>query len=125
MSADFVPYDRTLGALDYLAGVAWLAVVLVALGYASVRLRRALVGGWSGPPALVADVVIGLTLAIVLAEILGTFGWFTELGYPVACVLAALGSLLVPARAGVFPPAPAGPRYGIYVVAIGIGRAHV
>ena len=118
MSADFASHERTLGVLDYLAGVAWLAVVLLALGYASVRVRRALLGGWSGPPALVAEVVIGLTLAIVIAQVLGTFGLFTEAAYPIACVLAAAGALLVPARAGEAPPAPANHRYGMYVVAV-------
>jgi hypothetical protein len=118
MSADFASYERTLGVIDYLAGAAWLAVVLLALGYAAVRVRRALLGGWSGPPALVAELVVGLTLAILVAEVLGTFSLFTEVAYPIACVLVALGSLLIPARAGESPPAPAGHRYGMYVAGI-------
>ncbi len=119
MSAEFVPYERTLGFLDYLAGVAQLAIVVAALGFAAVRLRRALLPGWSGSPALVADLVIGLTLAIVVAELLGTFSLLTSFAFPAACVVVALLSLLVGERAAPeAPPAPAGPSYGIWIVAV-------
>jgi hypothetical protein len=118
MMPGFGDYERTLGALDYLAGVAWLALVVLALAFASVRVRRALLPGWSGTPALVGDLVAGLTFAIVLAEILGTVSAFGEVGYPIACVALAAGSALLPAGAGDGPPAPPGPRLGIHVVAI-------
>jgi hypothetical protein len=148
MSADFIPYERTLDALDYLAGVAWLLIVLGALGFAAVRLRRALLPGWTGPPALVGDFVLGLALAIVIAQVLGTFSAFTVVGYPVACVLVAMltlglggaGVLALPSRPhpqhgredGAMqdaergrkampmapPPNPDGPNYGHWVVAV-------
>ena len=122
MSADFLPYERTLGLLDYLAGVAQLAIVIGALVFAAVRLRRMLLPRWSGPPALVADVVVGLTLAIVLAELLGTFGLFTSFAYPTACVVVALAAGWVGARGReatpTAPPAPAGPGYGVWIVAV-------
>src|SRR5687768_7028632 len=75
MSADFIPYERTLDALDYLAGVAWLLIVLGALGFAAVRIRRALLPGWTGP------------------QVLGTFSAFTAVGYPIACILVAILTL--------------------------------
>ena len=119
MTADFAPYERTLGALDYLAGAAWLGIVLLALGFAAVRVRRALLADWTGPPALVGDTVVGLTLAIVLAEALGTISLFTTAAYPIACFALALGATLLPARAGAgAPPNPGASRLGLYVVAI-------
>ena len=121
MSPGFENYERTLGLFDYLAGAAWLAVALLALGYLSLRVRRMLLGGWSGPPALVADFVIGLVLAIVVAQALGTFGLFTATGYPVACVLLALLAWVLVGNRRVAsepPPAPAGPRWGMWIVAI-------
>jgi hypothetical protein len=121
VSPGFEDYERTLGLFDYLAGAAWLAVVLLALGYLSLRVRRTLLGGWSGPPALVADIVIGLVLAIVVAQALGTFGLFTAAGYPIACVvLALLAWVLLGDRkvASEPPPAPAGPRWGMWIVGI-------
>ena len=127
MSPHFAPTsERTLSALEYLAGAAELAVLLLALGYAAVRLRRTLLPGWSGPPALVADATLGITLAIVLAEALGTFGWFSAGGYIAgSLVLAALVPVLAgrlearrPAGSPAGPPAPPGPRYAMPVVAV-------
>ena len=42
--------DRVLSVGAYLVGFAELAVILLAVGYGAVRLRRALLSGWSGPP---------------------------------------------------------------------------
>src|SRR5690606_7197885 len=118
--------ERVLGPGDYLLGVLVLAITLGALAFAAVRLRRALLRGWSGPPALVADIVLGLTLALLLGELLGTFGLFTKIGYLLgALAVAAVAPLVAgalerrtaPAGAGE-PPAPPGPRYGVPVVAI-------
>jgi hypothetical protein len=119
VTADFADYERTLGVFDYLAGAAWLGIVLLALAFAAVRIRRALLADWSGPPALIADLVLGLTLAIVLAEALGTLSLFTEAAYPIACVALALGATLLPVRAGSgAPPSPGASRLGLGVVAI-------
>jgi hypothetical protein len=118
--------ERVLGPGDYLLGVLVLAITLGALAFAAVRLRRALLRGWSGPPALVADIVLGLTLALLLGELLGTFGLFTKIGYLLgALAVAAVAPLVAgalerrtaPAGAGE-PPAPPGPRYGVPVVAV-------
>lgn len=118
------PAERTLGAAEYLLGALELGVILVALGYAAVRIRRAMLVGWSGPPAWVADAVAATTLAVALGEALGTFGSFTDLGYLVGCVVtAALAALVAsrvsdrrPAGPSVVPDAPPGPRYGLWVV---------
>ncbi len=114
---------RALGAADYLLGVAELALIVGALAFAAVRLRRAVLPGFSGPPALVAGAVAWMTLAIVLAEILGTFGAYTDAGYMVGCALVAVGAGLVTSRyagrvagAADTPPVPSGPRYGLLVV---------
>ena len=84
--------ERTLGAGAYLAGAVELAIIVGALGFAAVRLRRRFLPGWSGPPALVAELVAGLTLAIALAELLGTFGLFEEWPYLAACVVVGLAA---------------------------------
>ena len=118
MSPDFLPHERTLGLLDYLAGAAWLLIVIAALGYAAVRIRRALLPGWSGSPALVADAVISLTFAIVVAQVLGTFSLFTAAAYPIGCLVLVLLTLFVRAAPPAAPPSPAGPGYGYWVVAV-------
>lgn len=125
MSPHFAsPDERVLSAGEYLAGALALAVPLAALGFAAARLRRALAPDWSGPPALVADLVLGLTLAAWLGELLGLLGLFTLWAYIAgALALAALAPLAARAlgrrvAAGNVPPAPPGPRYGPPVVAV-------
>ena len=74
--------DRALSAGEYLLGAAELGLIVVALAFCAVRLRRLALPGFSGSPALVADAVATLALATVLAELLGTFDLFTEPAYP-------------------------------------------
>lgn len=96
------PSQRTLDAGPYLLGALELALVVAALVYAAVRLRRAILPGWSGAAARVAETVASLALATWLGELLGTFGGFSE-----AAMLA--GALVVAAGAGPVARA-AGPR---------------
>jgi hypothetical protein len=58
-------------ALQYAAGLGRLAAFVVPLGYAAARVRGRLTT-LAGAPAVLADVVIGLSLALVLAEVLGS-----------------------------------------------------
>ena len=119
--------DRALGAGEYLLGAAELGLIVASLALAAVRLRRLALPGFKGTPALVADVVGAITLAIVLGELLGTFGAFTEIGYLIASLLVALLALGVrPRRASIegsadgsdAPPAPPAHRLGLPIVAI-------
>ena len=122
MSGFAAPSERQLAAGDYLLGAAELGVVLLALGWAAVRVRRALLPAWAGPPALVADATLGLGLAVVVAVGLGTFGLFDSLWFPIACVAAAATASLIGDRRRAAPdeppPAPAGPSHGVVVVAV-------
>ncbi|CAN5559354.1 hypothetical protein BH10ACT11_BH10ACT11_07900 [soil metagenome] len=111
---------------QYLLGTLELAVIVAALYFAASRLRRALLPGYTGTPALVGTSVIGIALAIVLAEIVGTFGAFTDVGYLIAVAAAAA---LSPAAASRIaratgadreprPPAPEQTGFGVPLVAI-------
>ncbi len=102
---------RALGAGDYLLGAAELGLIIAALAFATVRLRRYALPGFAGTPALVADIVGMLTLATVLGELLGTFGAFTEFGLLVASLGVALLSLGV--RPGARPHGGARPHRGL------------
>ena len=126
--------ERALGLGDYLLGAAELGLITATLVFAAVRLRRTALPGFAGPPALVCDAVGALTLAILLAEALGTFGAFTETGYLIGSVaVAALAALVPGARQGAWhhrdrsgrgragsdtPPAPPSHQLGLAVVAI-------
>jgi hypothetical protein len=79
-----------VSAGTYLLGVGVLVAIAWPLWLAARRLRAHVVPEWSGPPALLADVVIGLALLEACAQLLGTVGQLRR--GPV--VAAALGSWL-------------------------------
>jgi hypothetical protein len=51
-----------------------LALIALALGFASVRLRRRLLGDWEGAPARLVEVVLALALLTTLLQLVGTLG---------------------------------------------------
>lgn len=58
----------------YILGLAGLAVLGLSLGLAATRLRRRLLPAWHGPPAVLVDAILAITLLIWLAELLGVLG---------------------------------------------------
>ena len=76
---------------EYLAGSVELIVVALALGFAAVRLRARLLGGWSGAPARLAEVVLGLSLLVVTLELVGVIGLYRPGWVLAACVIVGLG----------------------------------
>jgi hypothetical protein len=87
---------------DYLRGSVALSLGLLPWIPASRRLARRFVPDWSGPEAVLAASLIGMTAVIVIAELLGLVSGFRR--WPFAIVSAAVAA--VAAAAG----APAAPR---------------
>lgn len=90
--------------------------MVVAAAAGAVRARSRLLPGWSGPPAWLADLLLGVALVLWIAELLGSVGLFRELPFVVAMVVAGLAirELVAPAprAAGLLrylPPAPSAP----------------
>ncbi len=104
--------ERVLGVGAYLVGFAELLLLVVAYGYAARRLRQAVLGSWSGAPALLCDLVIGITSLILVSEALGTLGAFGEGELLAATALFTAAAVLVSgwlegrAGSGPAPPAP-------------------
>ena len=102
--------ERTLDAAQYLGGVVQLLLIVGPIGWAAYRARRLLLPRWDGPPARVAEVVLGVVAIIWLAEILGTFdsfgGWQLTLASFLAAGLVAWVSARRAPLAGAAPPAP-------------------
>ncbi len=90
--------DRVLTVGAYLLGSLELAVIFGALAYAAWRLRAAILPGWSGAPARVAEAVLVLSAVVVVAELLGSFGLFSLATMLIAAVAAAGASHLISAR---------------------------
>ena len=61
---------------SYLLGCILLIAAVGAIGYASFTVRARVLPRWSNGPARLAEIIIGLSTVVVVAEILGTFGWF-------------------------------------------------
>jgi hypothetical protein len=59
-----------------LVGVLLGALALVPVCAGARALRRSLLRGWSGPPAWLADVVLGLSIIVCTCELLGVVGGF-------------------------------------------------
>ena len=79
--------ERTLTAGAYLVGAVELGAALAALAFGAYRVREALLPEWSGAPARLAEVVLGVSGLICVSELLGTFGGF-ELGVVLAAAVA-------------------------------------
>jgi hypothetical protein len=98
----------------YLVGVLAAALALGAITASAMAVRRRLLPAWSGVPARLAEVVVGLTIALTTVEALGLLGWFE----PVPALIGAVGvsaAVWLLARRGdgardTAPTPPAAPR---------------
>lgn len=81
-----------MNAVSYLIGLALLAIVLVAFAATARSLRRWLVPAWSGPPSLLATLVLGISVATVTGEALGLLGL---LDTPVLVLAAGIPAIVL------------------------------
>jgi hypothetical protein len=87
-----------LGLGAYLAGVAELAAIAIALGFAAVQVRWRLLPAWSGAPARLAELIVGLALLVWAMEALGAIGALSEWALVALCVVLGLGIALIASR---------------------------
>jgi hypothetical protein len=52
----------------------WVLLFVALVGFAAWRLRSLVVPGWLGAPARLAELVLGISIVVVLAEVLGLAG---------------------------------------------------
>jgi hypothetical protein len=78
---------------DYILGVAGLVIVAVSLGLAGRALRRALLPGWTGAPAILAEAVLALGLLVAISELLGLAGILDGILLCAACAIAGWGAI--------------------------------
>jgi hypothetical protein len=108
----------------YLLGAAELAVIFTALGLGAYHLRALLAPAWTGALARLAEVVIGFSMLILVAELLGALGLFKEAPLLIGFVAAGLGTTFW-ARSRGLPETRETPeaRSSWTMVAIGIAAA--
>jgi hypothetical protein len=112
----------------YLAGSIELIAVAAAIGFAAVGLRGRFLPGWSGASARLAEVVLGISLLIVILELVGVVGLYRP-GWVLLATLAVgigLGFALRPEGEGLALPAlPVRPLYiGIALAGAFLVAAH-
>ena len=108
----------------YLLGAAELAVIATALGVGAYHLRALLAPAWTGALARLAEIVIGISMLILVSELLGVLGLFKEVPLLIGFVAAGLGVTFW-ARSHGLPDRPDAPeaRSSAIMVAIGIAAA--
>jgi hypothetical protein len=89
-----------LDASRYLLGVAEIGLLAGSAVLGASQVRARLLPEFTGAPAHLATSVIGLTLLIWTAELLGTVGLFKPLAYLVAVAVLGAGAWAVAAPAG-------------------------
>jgi hypothetical protein len=105
--------EHTLAAGDYLIGVVELAAVVGALAFGAYRVRQLLLPAWSGAPARLSEIVLGVAALVWVSEALGTFGAFEQYALLGTAVTVGVGAGLIAGRrrasraaGSVSPPSP-------------------
>jgi hypothetical protein len=93
---------------DYLQGSIELLIVAAAMAYTAVGLRGRLLPGWSGASARLAEFILGLSLLVVIAELVGVVGLYRPGWVLLATIVvgAVIGTVLRPPRRWIELPAP-------------------
>ncbi len=89
----------------------WALLFVALVGFASWRARLLLLPEWTGAPARLAEAVLGISLALALAEILGLAGLLSGLALEIGAGLLALSAVASSrgrGRAGEEVSSPAG-----------------
>jgi hypothetical protein len=107
---------------DYLQGSIELLVVAAAIGFAAVGMRGRFLPGWSGASARLAEVVLGLSLLVVIAELVGVVGLYRPGWVLLAALIAGVGIGFALKPPGQGPPLPS-PAIRPYALAVAVAAA--
>src|SRR5256885_2528470 len=91
----------------YLLGATELTVIAAALGLGAYHLRASLVPAWMGALARLAEFVIGISMLVLVSELLGVFGLFKEVPLLIGYVAAGMGATYLVRRHPLPGPQPA------------------
>ncbi len=83
---------------DYALGVIGLAAIVLSLAIGARSLRTILLPGWTGAPAILAEVVLAIGVLVAVGELLGLAGVLTGLSLVIGCAVAAALAMVVARR---------------------------
>ena len=75
--------------MTYAVGTASVLAVIAVVGWSAVQVRRALLPAWTGPPARLAESIIGIAWIVAVGELLGAVRLLAPLPILGALVLGA------------------------------------
>jgi hypothetical protein len=81
------------GTGDYILGVIGLVGVVLSMAIAGRTARRAALPGWTGAPAVLADVILAVGILVLVAELLGLVGLLDGVLLFAACLIVGGGAL--------------------------------
>jgi hypothetical protein len=80
---------------EYLLGVLGLTLVAGSVTVAGRTLRRALLPGWTGAPALIANAICAIGILFAISQLLGLAGILDGVVLAIACAIAAAAALRI------------------------------
>jgi hypothetical protein len=83
-----------MGMDRYLAGVLLSTLVVTSVSVTAIGIRRRLLPDWSGPPARLAEITIGISVVVGASELLGSFGLFRSAPFVILLTAAGLATYL-------------------------------
>jgi len=114
-----------LSFLSFLVDVFLFALVVLPLAVAAWGIRRILLPAWNGGRARLAEVTLGVALAEIISEVLGSFGQFRRVPLAVSTVVVGITVWSIRKRftrritSSTSPPRPVRPTALTLVVAAG------
>lgn len=78
-----------MGIVRYSVDFALLTLIVGGFFTTAHILRRALVGAWSGAPALLATLILTVSIAVIASEVLGVFGLLSTTGLLITSIFTA------------------------------------
>jgi hypothetical protein len=81
------------GVGDYILGMVGLLLIAVSMAIAGRTARRALLPGWTGAPALLADGILAVAILVAVSELLGLFGLLDGVLLVLACLIVGGGGV--------------------------------
>ncbi len=106
----------------YLAGSIELIAVAAAMGFAAVGMRGRFLPGFSGASARLAEVVLGLSLLVVILELVGVVGLYRPGWVLLVALIVGVGLGFAFREPGQGPPLPA-PAIAPYALAVAVAAA--
>lgn len=81
-----------MSAGEFTGGAVMMLILVAAFAFGAVRLRGRLLPSWDGAPARLAEIVLGISLLVVVLELVGVVGLYRPGWVLAAAMIAGVGT---------------------------------